>query len=483
MSYKIGWLALVFLLVLGCPAEAREERLSEVRQAGDTGRLLVERSRVNWQSPGMAEPEQVDTASQMVSAGDLMSTDGLGRARLTLAADAVATIYHDTALTLLDAPSRHLNLNEGTLFIQSEGSGTPVVIETAEGRVEATGRVLVHRLMDHRRNRSRTWVLVQSGQARVDGGGSQVTLDAKQQTWIENGGRPEKPLEARRDLVDTQFYLIDDLTNGAIMDEDLLSTGPAVQPSSFPWALVLTLGAAVMVGALILVAMRSRPRTAPGALPAQPGHAPASLVVVSGDGDGRQIPIHGSLSIGRAPDNQLPIADPQVSSHHARIVVQGGDYILEDLQSKNGTFVNEQRMTAHRLQSGDQVRIGQLTFVFQSAATPQLERSTSQPAPTARPSAGVRMAHGEFIAMSGPTLTIGRAPDNQVVLSDQQASAHHARLVAETSGVAIEDLGSTNGTFVNDRQVNRQQLAHDDRIRVGQTEMSFQVVSSQEGRS
>ena len=80
--------------------------------------------------------------------------------------------------------------------------------------------MLVHRLVDHRNNRTGTWVLVQSGQARVDGGGAQVTLGANQQSWMENGGRPEKPIEARRDLVGSQFYLIDDLTNGAILDEE-----------------------------------------------------------------------------------------------------------------------------------------------------------------------------------------------------------------------------------------------------------------------
>lgn len=483
MIYRMGWLALVFLLVLWRPAEARDERLGKAQQADNTARLLVERSRVEWQSPAMAGPEQVDTASQTVSAGDLISTDGLGRARLTLAADAVATIYHDTALTLLDAPSRHLGLDEGTLFIQSEGSGKPVVIETAEGRVEAAGRVLIHRLVDHHRNWSGTWVLVQSGQARVDGAGSQVTLDAKQQTWIENGGRPEKPIEARRDLVGTQFYLLDDLTNGVIMDEDLLTSGPAAQPTTFPLALVLTLGAVVMVGALILVAMRSRPRMAPAAYPAQQSQAPASLLIVGADGDGRPIPIHDSLSIGRAPDNQLPIADSQVSSHHARVVAQGGEYILEDQNSKNGTFLNDQRITVHRLQNGDRIRVGQLTLIFQSATAPRAMPSTPQPSPAAVARAGLQMASGEFFALRGSVLTIGRAPDNQLVLADSQASVHHARLVVDQAGVAIEDLGSTNGTFVNDRQVNRQLLTQGDRIRMGQTEMRFQVVSGQEGLS
>ena len=127
-----------------------------------------------------------------------------------------------------------------------------------------------------------------------------------------------------------------------------------------------------------------------------------------------------------------------------------------------------------------EIRIGQMTLVFQSAGM-QPVKPGAPPAPAGRSRAGVQLAQGDFIAMHGPTLTIGRAPDNQVVLADQQASSHHARLVVEPDGVAIEDLGSTNGTFVNDQQTSRQLLAQGDRIRIGQAELIFRVGSGQEG--
>lgn len=483
MRGKIAWWLLAILLALVTSAEASMGWHVGLLQSDATAQLTVERSRVSWQSPDMAQPDQVDSAGRPVQAADRISTDGLGRARLSLATDAFVTIYHDTELTLLDAPSRYLQLDEGTLMVQVSEQGMPVVVETAEGRVEAIGSVLISRLVDHRHNSSSTWVLVQSGEARVDGGGSQVAVAPKQQTWMENNGQPEKPLEARRDLVGNQFYLIDDLTNGAVMDEDLLASAPAAQTSAFPLWLVLTLGAVVMVGGLILAAMRSRPRTAipsypgPQAAP-EAGFAPASLLF-DGDG-GRQVAIPGGLSIGRAPDNQLPVGDPMVSSRHARIFIQGGEYIIEDLASRNGTFVNDQRVTAQRLQNGDRIRIGQLIFTFQQAVRPPLP-SSAPPAPPGPPRAGVQLAQGQFVAIQGAVLAIGRAPDNQVILDDPQASGRHARLVMDPGGVVVEDLGSTNGTFVNGQQVNRQLLTHGDRIRVGQTELIFQAGLGQEG--
>ncbi len=490
MKGKIIWWVAALLLASATPAAAGQGQVAGLLQAGGTARLTAERARVDWQSPAMFEPLQVEPAGRSVQAGDRIVTDSLGRARLSLAADATATIYPDSNVTILDVPSRYLQLDAGTVLAQVSQPGAPVVIETAEGRVEASGRVLVHRLVDHRRGRNSTWVVVQSGQARVEGGGSQVTLAANQQTWMENSGRPEPPLEARRDLAGSQFFLIDDLTNGAIMDEEFLASGPPAQTPPFPLGPVLALAAVVMVGGLIVAAMRSRPRKTapeyPAQVDAQRGHPPASLLIAGGDG--QPIAITGELSIGRAPDNRLPIADALVSSRHARIFAQGGEYVIEDLNSRNGTLVNGQRVASQRLREGDQIRIGQMTFIFQRAGRPAPAPGAfqPQPAPGAPPqpavqaAAGLLLPQGEFVAMRSATLAIGRAPDSQVVLADPLASSRHARLVAEPGGVVVEDLDSTNGTFVNDQQVSRQLLAPGDRLRIGQTEMVFQMEPGQE---
>lgn len=71
-----------------------------------------------------------------------------------------------------------------------------------------------------------------------------------------------------------------------------------------------------------------------------------------------------SLSIGRMADNDVVIDNLAVSGHHAKIDAAGAEYILTDLQSKNGCFVNENMVASHKLQHGDVVTIGKHTLVF-----------------------------------------------------------------------------------------------------------------------
>lgn len=69
-------------------------------------------------------------------------------------------------------------------------------------------------------------------------------------------------------------------------------------------------------------------------------------------------------TIGRLPDNTVVIDNPAVSAHHARIFVDGADYILEDLHSKNGTYVNEKHVILGALHDGDVVLVGKHRLVF-----------------------------------------------------------------------------------------------------------------------
>jgi predicted component of type VI protein secretion system len=64
------------------------------------------------------------------------------------------------------------------------------------------------------------------------------------------------------------------------------------------------------------------------------------------------------ISIGRGPDNDLPIDNLAVSSHHAKIYREGDNLIVEDLNSLNGTFVNNQRIQKTNLKHGDKVLVG-----------------------------------------------------------------------------------------------------------------------------
>jgi pSer/pThr/pTyr-binding forkhead associated (FHA) protein len=74
------------------------------------------------------------------------------------------------------------------------------------------------------------------------------------------------------------------------------------------------------------------------------------------------------LTIGRLPDNDVVIDNPAVSSHHACLFRDGDSWVIEDLDSKNGTFVNDKRVGRHVLRHGDVLLVGKHTLMFDQHA-------------------------------------------------------------------------------------------------------------------
>lgn len=93
----------------------------------------------------------------------------------------------------------------------------------------------------------------------------------------------------------------------------------------------------------------------------------------------------------------------------------------------------------------------------------------------ARPTFLVRPPHGATreYEMTRTPFTIGRKPDNDLCLEDPAVSAHHARIVQVQEVLFLEDLGSTNGSFVNEQKIDRRQLQDADSIRLGSHRLIF----------
>jgi len=83
---------------------------------------------------------------------------------------------------------------------------------------------------------------------------------------------------------------------------------------------------------------------------------------------------------------------------------------------------------------------------------------------------------GEVLAVDMQAFTLGRAAANDVRLAgDEYASGRHARVEPRRDGVWIEDIGSTNGTFVNGIRVTRERkLVPGDVVRIGETDLRFE---------
>ncbi len=180
----------------------------------------------------------------------------------------------------------------------------------------------------------------------------------------------------------------------------------------------------------------------------------------------------GEFIIGRSQQADIQLAADNVSRRHARVFTQDGRCFVEDLKAANGVWVNGRRIhTVTELPRSAQVRIGDFFLHIEGAAysrpmtTPVYARLVPMPG-----------SIGELTELSHPTVLIGRGKDCAVVLQDVSVSRIHAKITQDESGrVAVEDLRSSNGTYVNDRRIDHAELMHGDRVRFGTVAFSFQI--------
>ena len=106
-----------------------------------------------------------------------------------------------------------------------------------------------------------------------------------------------------------------------------------------------------------------------------------------------------------------------------------------------------------------------------------------EPEPTGRMT--VQGAVPQAMALPSGTITIGRGTENEIVVRDLLASRRHARLVPQGGSFAVEDLGSSNGTYINGARITRGTLREDDLLAVGHTRFTLKngrlVASEDEG--
>ena len=111
------------------------------------------------------------------------------------------------------------------------------------------------------------------------------------------------------------------------------------------------------------------------------------------------------IGIGRDSANEISVNDAEVSRRHARLTFQGGKYVLEDMGSTNGTFVNGQRLSGPRvLKSGEVISLGeQIVFVYETVdSDPGATRVSPRQLPEARPATSTPPASPQSYAGQVP---------------------------------------------------------------------------------
>jgi pSer/pThr/pTyr-binding forkhead associated (FHA) protein len=213
------------------------------------------------------------------------------------------------------------------------------------------------------------------------------------------------------------------------------------------------------------------------------------LLVSEGKARGARLTVEGDLLIGRAvaEDEAALSEDPQISRRHARVSRgPGGRLTIEDLGSANGTFVNGDRLDAPRpLEAGDVIRVGQTLLEVTDASGRVPEPREEQPATPSEPTATATEElsvtdgadRGRRLTL-GDELVIGRGVGGDGRLGDDpEVSRRHARVARDVDGrLTVEDLGSANGTFLNDLPVRERQVLNvGDYLRVGRTTLQLTV--------
>jgi pSer/pThr/pTyr-binding forkhead associated (FHA) protein len=120
----------------------------------------------------------------------------------------------------------------------------------------------------------------------------------------------------------------------------------------------------------------------------------AKLVILTQGMTGRAHELNvDRTTIGRVEDNTFQITDPSVSSHHCEVHLRGGEVLIRDLNSTNGTYINGAQITESVLKPGQTLRLGQIELKLEAegsaptAAAPAAPATPAAPAVPATPTA------------------------------------------------------------------------------------------------
>lgn len=206
------------------------------------------------------------------------------------------------------------------------------------------------------------------------------------------------------------------------------------------------------------------------------------------DDEGQQTSVSLAVDeyrLGRAEANTIRLTDRNVSRNHAILTKNGQGWIVKDLQSYNGTYVNGVRVIGETpVQNGDIVQLGdyRLELIDEALQVP-LDPNAATPTTSAIPP--VHLRPNRLVVVVGPTpgqeypldrdhVTIGRSEDATISINHSSVSRLHAELIALGNGrYEIIDKGSANGIRVNGVDLRRGILEAGDALELGDVRLRF----------
>jgi pSer/pThr/pTyr-binding forkhead associated (FHA) protein len=293
-----------------------------------------------------------------------------------------------------------------------------------------------------------------------------------------------------------QFYLVDlDSSNGTLLDGQKVSGRVALrawQKLTFDEVEAELVDPAGRRPTAVRKAVGANDVTKGATSPAMP-QGPLVLSFKSGGSADFKLD-KVKVSIGRDPQNDVVIDKDGISGFHAQITEDQGRLYLVDLGSTNGTSVDGQRVNVNvELRAWQVIAFDEIEveLVDPSGRRPTVaRRAVGAPQTSKRGPRGTEVmpavsetlkivkgpGDGQSFTLKGERMTIGRTEDNDIVLDAETVSSLHATLLKEKNGWTLIDEGSTNGTFVNRKRVERRTLSNDTTISMGEVDLLYSQV-------
>src|SRR5258708_2739893 len=196
-----------------------------------------------------------------------------------------------------------------------------------------------------------------------------------------------------------------------------------------------------------------------------------------------------TASIGRSPSNDISIPERHVSRQHAVIAFRDGIFMIWDLGSANGTFVNDRRLeNPFPLAHGDIIRLYVPILNFSAMVTEEDQEAARKTGSLIVPPVGgaarLSVTSGaqeglEFI-LAQDNMTVGRTTQDRawdIALQDRSVSRPHCRFTKQENTWSVLDLDSANGTSVNGVPVTGEArtLKDGDVLSIGETKLLFRL--------
>jgi pSer/pThr/pTyr-binding forkhead associated (FHA) protein len=237
----------------------------------------------------------------------------------------------------------------------------------------------------------------------------------------------------------------------------------------------------------------------------------------------------GPYTLGRDEENDIVVSDETVSRKHARIKFENGSFIIEDLKSTSGVYVNRKKIEGEcKVNPGDDILIGSTEIAIEEEKTDDDKTKLLSPEALQKyiegtdktqildtdvpgiPKYGAEegraedertrmldaeevhiaeqqtvMPYHRFLVISKKgfgkeylvdrsEITVGRSGDSSIMLDDQTVSSIHATIRMEGNDCVLRDMNSKNGTFVNGSPIREEYVLQEgDEIKIGSFKLKF----------